>query len=117
MVHRIHDGVNMLADGANYTIIGFGGRTNDFSHTLFPALSPQGDPTDLRNCSLCHVNSSEANLPVGLNNVVNPQGWINPEGATSTACSGCHVAKDAAAHFLAMTDSLGESCTVCHSSG
>ena len=117
MVHRIHDGVNMLADGGSYTIIGFGGSTNDFSHTLFPALSPQGDPTDLRNCSLCHVNSSEANLPVGLNNVVNPQGWINPEGATSTACSGCHVAKDAAAHFLAMTDSLGESCTVCHSSG
>ena len=53
---------------------------------------------------------------IGMN-VVNPQGWINPEGATATACSGCHVAKDAAAHFLAMTSSLGESCTVCHQSG
>ena len=117
MVHRIHDGVNMLADGGSYTVIGFGGSTNDFSQTLFPALSPQGDPTDLRNCAMCHVNSSEENLPVGLNNVLNPQGWINPEGATATACSGCHVAKDAAAHFAAMTDSLGESCTICHTTG
>ena len=117
MVHRIHDGVNMLDDGGSYTVIGFGGTTNDFSKTLFPALSPQGNPTDLRNCSMCHVDSSEENLPVGLNNVVNPQGWINPEGATGAACSGCHVAKDAAAHFAAMTSSLGESCTVCHTSG
>jgi hypothetical protein len=61
---------------------------------------------------------SEAKLPVGLNNVVNPQGWINPDGATAAACSGCHVAKDAAAHFLAnTTPSLGESCTVCHQPG
>ncbi len=117
MVHRIHDGVNMLADGASYTVVGYGGSTNDFSQTLFPALDPKGNPTDLRNCSMCHVNSSEENLPVGLNNVVNPQGWINPEGATATACSGCHVAKDAAAHFAAMTNSLGESCTVCHTTG
>jgi hypothetical protein len=63
------------------------------------------------------VNGSEANLPVGLSNAVNPQGWINPEGATATACSGCHVAQDAAAHFLANTSSLGESCTVCHQTG
>ncbi|HTA70036.1 MAG TPA: hypothetical protein VK776_17225 [Bryobacteraceae bacterium] len=52
-------------------------------------------------------------MPVELNDVVNPQGWISPEGAKATACSGCHVAKDAAAHFLANTSALGESCAVC----
>jgi len=117
LVHRIHDGVNMLADGGSYTVVGFGGSHNDFSGTLFPAMSPAGKATDLANCSLCHVKGSEANLPVGLNNVVNPQGWINPDGATAAACSGCHVAKDAAAHFAANTSSLGESCTVCHQTG
>ena len=117
LVHRIHDGVNMLADGGSYTVVGFGGSHNDFSTTLFPAMGPNGKATDVANCSLCHVNGSQANLPIGLNDVVNPQGWINPEGATATACSGCHVAKDAAAHFLANTSSLGESCTVCHQSG
>jgi len=118
LVHRIHDGVNMLADVGSYTVVGFGGSHNDFSGTLFPAMTPSGKATDLANCSLCHVNGSESNLPVGLNNVVNPQGWINPEGATATACSGCHVAKDAAAHFLGNTSPLlGESCTVCHQPG
>ena len=117
LVHRIHDGVNMVADGGSYTVVGFGGSHNDFSSTLFPAMSPQGKATDLANCSLCHVNGSQANLPIGLNNVVNPQGWITSEGATAAACSGCHVAKDAAAHFAANTSSVGESCTVCHQSG
>jgi OmcA/MtrC family decaheme c-type cytochrome len=117
MVHRIHDGVNMLKDGGSYTVVGFGGSSHDFSTVLYPAMSPAGSATYTQNCAMCHVNGSEANLPVGLNNVVNPQGWINPEGATATACSGCHVAKDTASHFLAMTTSLGESCTVCHQSG
>lgn len=118
LVHRVHDGVNMVADGGSYTVVGFGGSHNDLSTTLFPAMAPNGQATDLANCSLCHVNGSEANLPVGLNNAVNPQGWINPEGAAATACSGCHVAQDAASHFLANTISpLGESCTVCHQTG
>jgi|SRR5581483_2874283 len=42
LVHRIHDGVNMLADGGSYTVVGFGGSHNDFSTTLFPAMSPKG---------------------------------------------------------------------------
>jgi OmcA/MtrC family decaheme c-type cytochrome len=117
MVHRIHFGENMVADGGSYTIVGFNGSHNDFSMIRYAPMSPQGASGDTRNCALCHVNDSEANLPVGLYDVVNPQGWINPEGATATACSGCHVAKDAAAHFLANTTSLGESCTVCHQSG
>ena len=117
MIHRIHDGVNMVADGGSYTVVGYGGSHNDFSTVLFPAMGPNGKATDLQNCSMCHVNGSEANLPIGLNNAVNPQGWINPEGATATACSGCHVAQDAASHFLANTTALGESCTVCHQTG
>jgi OmcA/MtrC family decaheme c-type cytochrome len=118
LVHRVHDGVNMLGDGGSYTVVGFGGSHNDFSNTLFPAMTPNGKATDLANCSLCHVKGSEANLPEGLNNVVNPQGYMNPEGATATACSGCHVAKDAAAHFASNTSPyFGESCTVCHQTG
>jgi OmcA/MtrC family decaheme c-type cytochrome len=117
MVHRIHFGENMVPLGASYTIVGFGGSHNDFSDVRYAPMSPQGTPGDTRNCALCHVSDSQANLPVGLNAVVNPQGWINPEQATAAACSGCHVTKDAAAHFLSMTSALGESCTVCHESG
>jgi OmcA/MtrC family decaheme c-type cytochrome len=117
MVHRIHFGENMVAAGASYTIVGFGGSHNDFSDVRYAPMSPQGTPGDTRNCALCHVSDSQANLPVGLNAVVNPQGWINPEAATAAACSGCHVTKSDAAHFQSMTSSLGESCTVCHESG
>ncbi len=124
LVHRIHDGVNAAADGEGpkhpYVVVGFGGSHNDFSGTLFPAMSPTGEATYLQNCSLCHVNSTEQNdLPLmsNLNQVTDPQGWINPVSPVSSACSGCHVSKPEAAHFLANTDSLGESCTVCHAAG
>ena len=117
LVHRVHFGQNMVAAGGSYTVVGFNGSHNDFSTIRYAPMSPQGNPGDTRNCAICHVNGSEAILPVGLNNVVNPQGWINPEGATSTACSGCHVTKDEASHFLSQSSSLGESCTVCHNPG
>ena len=42
-----------------------------------------------------------------LNQVTDPQGWINPVGPISSACSGCHVSKDEASHFLANTDVVG----------
>jgi len=81
-------------------------------------MSPEGDASYTHNCQMCHTQvngvNTEENLPIGLNQVVDPQGWINPAHSIASACSGCHVAKDAAAHFLANTDSLGESCTVCH---
>jgi OmcA/MtrC family decaheme c-type cytochrome len=118
MVHRIHDGVNVVpAGGKPYIVVGYMGSHNDFSSVLFPAMSPTGEATYLQDCSLCHVNGSEENLPTGLNPVVDPQGWINPIQPVSSACSGCHVSKPEAAHFLANTDSLGESCTVCHAAG
>ncbi len=115
LVHRIHDGVNMLVDNRTYVVVGFGGSHNDFSNTLFPAMSPTGAATDLANCSLCHVNGSEQILPLGKNAVTDPQGPINPVQAIASACSGCHVDIASASHFLANTTVLGESCTVCHS--
>jgi OmcA/MtrC family decaheme c-type cytochrome len=121
LVHRIHDGVNVVpAGGKPYIVVGYGGSHNDFSGVLFPAMSPAGDATYLQNCSLCHVNSTEQDdLPLmgNLNPVTDPQGWINPIQPTASACSGCHVSKSESAHFLANTNSLGESCTVCHSAG
>jgi OmcA/MtrC family decaheme c-type cytochrome len=118
MVHRIHDGVNVVpAGGKPYVVAGFGGSKHDFSGILYPAMSPTGNATYLQNCSMCHTNGSEQNLPIGLNQVIDPQGWINPVQATSSACSGCHVSKSEASHFLANTTSLGEACNVCHAAG
>ena len=117
LVHRIHYGINMQAAGRTYVVVGHGGSINDFSGTLFPALTPTGNATDLANCSMCHVNSSEQNLPIGLNPVIDPQGPINPVQPVSSACSGCHVDTAAASHFLANTTTLGEACTVCHATG
>jgi OmcA/MtrC family decaheme c-type cytochrome len=119
LVHRIHFGPNAAADGAKnpYVVVGFGGSHNDFSTTLFPPFSPTGSAGDTRNCSLCHTNTSEQNLPLGKNPVVDPQGWVNPDQAIAGACSGCHTSESESAHFLANTTGLEESCTVCHSAG
>jgi OmcA/MtrC family decaheme c-type cytochrome len=122
MVHRIHDGVNAAANHPKnpYIVVGHGGSPSDFTGILYPAMNGAGDATDLQNCAMCHVNSTEQNdlsLMGNLNQVVDPQGWINPVSPISSACSGCHVSKPEAAHFLANTDSLGESCTVCHAAG
>jgi OmcA/MtrC family decaheme c-type cytochrome len=117
LVHRIHYGINMQASNRTYIVVGFGGSQNDFSSTLFPALSPTGEATDTRNCSLCHVNGSEQNLPTGVNAVVDPQGPINPIQPISSACTGCHMDLPTASHALSNTTSLGEACAVCHSSG
>jgi OmcA/MtrC family decaheme c-type cytochrome len=119
LVHRIHDGVNVTANGGKpYIVVGHGGSHNDFSGVLYPAMSPQGEATYLKNCSICHANGSEQNLPTGLNAVTDPQGWINPTvQPDASACSGCHVSKPAASHFLSNTETLGESCDVCHASG
>jgi OmcA/MtrC family decaheme c-type cytochrome len=124
MVHRIHDGVNAVPAGAKtpYIVVGHGGSLSDLSGILYPAMSPTGSATYLQNCSICHVKGSEQNMPIGLNVVQDPQGWIqavtgNPVQPASSACSGCHVSEGESAHFLANTDALGESCAVCHASG
>jgi hypothetical protein len=62
LVHRIHYGINIQAFNRTYIVVGFGGSHNDFSSTLFPALSPTGAATDTENCSLCHVNSTDVSF-------------------------------------------------------
>jgi OmcA/MtrC family decaheme c-type cytochrome len=119
LVHRIHYGINMQADNRTYIVVGYGGSHNDFSGTLFPALSPTGEATDTANCSLCHVNSTEQNdlALTGLNAVMDPQGPINPVQPFTSACTGCHVDIQTASHALSNTTSLGEACNVCHGTG
>jgi len=109
----------MQAANRSYIVVGFGGSHNDFSSTLFPALSPTGAAADTENCSLCHINSTEQNDLTfsGLNAVTDPQGPINPVQPFTSACTGCHVDLPSASHALANTTSLGESCAVCHASG
>ncbi len=115
MAHRIHTGVGLAALGSSYLVITHGGREVDFSGVLYPAMSASGSATYTQNCAMCHTKSSEQTLPEGLNQVTNPQYWINPVQSAAGSCSGCHASKADASHFLANTDSLGESCTVCHS--
>jgi OmcA/MtrC family decaheme c-type cytochrome len=113
MVHRIHTGENLPANRP-YIVVGFGGSHNDFSDVRYPAMSPTGTTGDTRNCSICHVNSSEQ-TSLGIYAVVDPQGPINPVQPNTSACTGCHLDISTASHALANTTSLGESCTVCHS--
>jgi OmcA/MtrC family decaheme c-type cytochrome len=118
LIHRLHYGINQPSNRP-YTVIGFGNSVNNFSQILFPGLAPTGAPTDLANCSFCHVNSTEQNnlAITGLNPVLDPQGPINPIQHFSSACTGCHMDLPTAAHTLANTTSIGESCNVCHGTG
>jgi OmcA/MtrC family decaheme c-type cytochrome len=113
LVHRIHTGENLPANRP-YIVVGFGGSHNDFSDVRYPAMSPTGSPGDRRNCAMCHTGGSEQNLPTGLNQVMDPQGPINPVLPVTSACTGCHLSIPTASHALANTTSLGESCEVCH---
>jgi OmcA/MtrC family decaheme c-type cytochrome len=117
LIHKIHDGSALAAIGQPYVVIGFGGSTNDFSDVTFPAFSPAGAVGNVQNCSMCHVNGSEANLPVGLNDVTTPQGLEDPTPATTAACTACHATKPEFSHAVANTTKFGESCTACHASG
>ncbi len=113
MVHKIHTGETMAAAGLSYKI-----GTTDFSDVRYPAMGPTGAVADTAKCYMCHVNGSEANLPIGKNNVVDPQGLLNPSPATTAACTACHFTKSAMAHAVSQTDpKFGESCDVCHAAG
>jgi OmcA/MtrC family decaheme c-type cytochrome len=108
MIHKIHTGEELQADGGSLIIYGFGGSKNDFGEVRFPG--------DRRDCSTCHVNGSEQlPLQAGLQQVSDPRGLIPSVGPITSACTGCHVSRPAASHALANTSTLGESCAVCHS--
>lgn len=118
MIHKIHTGEKMGAAGVSYTIIGYGGSTNDFTDVRYPAMSPNGSTGDTAKCYMCHVNSSETKFPIGKNDVRDPQGLLTPAPATTSACTACHFQKSALAHAQANTDAkFGESCDVCHGAG
>jgi OmcA/MtrC family decaheme c-type cytochrome len=121
LVHRIHTGKNLAAMGANYVEISHNGRVADFSNVLYAPFNGEGTPGDTQKCYMCHVNSSEQNLPDGKNQVTNGQYYLNPTAPISSACSGCHAAKADAIHFQSNTGSLGgsvaEGCDVCHAAG
>jgi OmcA/MtrC family decaheme c-type cytochrome len=116
LIHRIHTGENLKAAGKSYTVIGRNGSVNDFTEIRFSAMSAEGSPGDTRSCGLCHTNESQL-VSAGINDVRDPQGFIDPVKPNSAACIGCHVTAAASSHALANTTSIGESCGICHSSG
>ncbi|HYP09122.1 MAG TPA: OmcA/MtrC family decaheme c-type cytochrome [Bryobacteraceae bacterium] len=103
MVHRLHRG---HAADEEYTVYGFGNVAHDLRF---------GYPGDLRNCNACHVNDSQQ---VPLNNdqlaVKTPRGLLDPTPPETAACISCHTSSYAAAHALANTNKIGESCATCH---
>lgn len=114
LIHRLHTGVNLPSMNAGMTVVGFGGSHNDFTTIRYPAFDATGNPHDTRNCSICHTGGSEQKLPLGMSQVMNPAGLLNPMQPIGAACTACHADKSSASHALANTDALGESCTVCH---
>ncbi len=118
LVHRIHYGINQPSNRP-YIVVGHGGSTDNFSGVLFPPLSPSGEATETKNCSMCHVNSSEQNdlALTGMLPVTDPQGPINPVQPFTSACTGCHMDIATASHALSNTTVLGEACNVCHGTG
>ena len=132
MVHKIHTGENLEAEfNEDYVIVGFGGSHNDFGAAYasvpasipntgvrFPAMGPTGAVQDTAECYVCHVNGSEAVLPIGKNPVTDPEGLLNPAPATTSACTACHLNQSAFAHAVSNTSSqFGESCDICHGTG
>ncbi|MCL4842034.1 MAG: OmcA/MtrC family decaheme c-type cytochrome [Bryobacteraceae bacterium] len=106
MIHRIHAGNQQTRD---YTIYGFGNTPHNYNGVVFSA--------PLAACTMCHVGGSE-NVPVAaVADIVDPRGYMNPVKPATGACLGCHTSRDAAAHALANTSALGESCGVCHGDG
>ena len=121
LIHRIHTGSNLAALGSSYIMITHNGRVDNFSNVKYAPFNGEGTPGDTQKCYMCHVNSSEQNLPDGKNQVTNGQYYINPTPPITSACSGCHAAKSDAIHFQSNVGSLGgsvaEACDVCHASG
>jgi OmcA/MtrC family decaheme c-type cytochrome len=113
MIHRIHTGENLTQD---FTIIGFGGSTNNFNDVRFPG--------DRRNCAKCHAGTTYTlPLPTGIASVTALRDYFTPHGPATAACLGCHHSQDVAAHAFLMTTTFpgastpAEACATCHSTG
>jgi OmcA/MtrC family decaheme c-type cytochrome len=113
LIHRIHTGTNLTQD---FTIIGFGGSTNNFNDVRFPG--------DTRDCAKCHTGTTfTLPLATGIASVTTLRDYFTPQGPATAACLGCHDNSDAAAHaFLNTTTFPGaktpnEACATCHGTG
>ena len=109
MIHKIHDGAALAAAGTPLVV----GSTN-FSNVVFPAFSPSGTIGNVQSCDMCHVNGSQNNLPIGLNDVRTPNSLLTTTPAVTAACMACHATKPELSHAVANTTIFGESCTACH---
>jgi len=107
MVHKIHAGRRLHAEGENYTIWGYGNTPHDYSEVGFPQ--------DLRNCSKCHSAST-----------VTPEGDNWKKVPTKQACLTCHQADlDSAWHDMHINvlklgtsvDNVSNNCVACHGEG
>jgi OmcA/MtrC family decaheme c-type cytochrome len=118
MIHKIHTGADQKnLYGKPYVVVGFGGSHNEWSNVEFPAMTSAGAVGASNDCDLCHVNGSEQNFPLGLQNVTTPQGFTPLTPPTTAACTACHASQATAVHAQANTTALGESCEVCHGAG
>jgi OmcA/MtrC family decaheme c-type cytochrome len=135
MIHKIHTGANLEANfKQTYIVVGHGGSESDFGAAFasvpasipntgvrYPTMGPTGTTGDTAKCYMCHAQTpapTEGILPIGMNNVTDPQGLLNPAPATTSACTACHLDKSAFAHANLNTDpKFGESCDVCHATG
>ena len=119
LVHRIHFGPNAAADGAKYPyiVVGFGGSHQRFLDNFVPAVEP--DRFGRRHAKLLDVprqqqrtepahRTESGGRSAGLDQSHPAGGWRLQRLP--------HVG-GRESHFLANTTTLGESCTVCHSSG
>jgi OmcA/MtrC family decaheme c-type cytochrome len=113
MIHRIHTGENLTQD---YTIIGFGGSTNNFNDVRFPG--------DRRDCAKCHTGTTfTLPLPTGIASVTTLRDYFTPQGPATAACLGCHDNSDTAAHAFLNTVTFpgstipNEACATCHGAG
>jgi OmcA/MtrC family decaheme c-type cytochrome len=113
LIHRIHSGDNLTQD---FTVIGFGGSTNNFNEVRYPS--------DRRDCAKCHVGTSYTlPLPTGIASVTTLRDYFAPQGPATAACLGCHDSKDTAAHAYLNTTTFpgsttpAEACATCHSTG
>ena len=115
LIHRVHTGENLTQD---FTVIGFGGSTNNYNEVRFPA--------DRRDCANCHASTAAYTLPLQQTNIASVttlRDYFTPQGPATAACLGCHDSKDAAAHAYLNTAAFpgstigAEACATCHGTG
>jgi len=107
MVHRIHSGRRLHAEGHDYTIWGYNNTPHEYAEVGFPQ--------DLRNCSKCHSASA-----------VTPQGDNWKSKPSKEACLTCHTTDAASTWFNVHITTLhlgtdaatiDNNCTSCHGAG